>query len=150
MSFINQIKKTTARRQSEFFSPGQYLVEIKDLVEGTSRKGAGFIALETVVIDSNDTEAHPRGCERTWMQMTASDTAAKNVRGLLINILDISDDQLTDAMVDRAFQRDPSTGESVLAGVRMLVHARNVVTKRGSDFTLCDFRFADPEMSRLP
>lgn len=150
MSFANAVKNSSARRQSEFFSPGRYLVRVKDFVEGTTRKGEGFVALETVVVDSSDLELHPAGSERTFFQSTAKDSAAKNIRGLLVNLLDIPDSALTNEMIDRAFSRDPNTGVSVLAGSMLIVHAREIMTKRGSPFTLCDFAYASEDANKLP
>lgn len=152
MSFLNAIKSASARRTSEFIQPGRYLLEVKNLVEGETRNGDAFICLETRVIDSNDLDRHPVGSERSYMVMTGrnKETAAKNVRSMLNGILGTQDQQLTAAMVDRAFSVDDSTGLSVLAGCRVIAHARNVLTKRGTDFTLVDWISCNEDTSRLP
>lgn len=150
MSYADLVKNATARRQSEYFSEGRYLVRVKDFVQGTTRQGKGFIALETVVVDSNNPEEHFAGSERTWFQDMTKDSAGKNLRGLLVNLLDVPDSQLTDAMIDRAFTLDPSTGRSVLAGSMLVVNARNITTRKGGLFTLCDFAYAPEDATKLP
>lgn len=150
MSFRDQIKTTQARRQSEYLSnPGRYLLEIRDFVEGENRKGREFVAAEFIVIDAEDSCDSPKGSERTWLQMTDTDTAARNIRAFLCNVLDIPDSALTDEMIDRSFEKNEDTGRSHLSGIKVYCNARVIQTKRGSDFTLCDFRAAPEDASEL-
>lgn len=152
MSFLNQVANASARRTSKYFTPGRFLVSITDVVEGTTRHDEGFIAVETKVIDSSDSSEHPAGCERTWYQGTSgkkSEIAARNIRTFLCRALDVPDSYLTSEMIQRAFSRDPNTGRSVLSGIKLIVDARNVETRAGGEFTLCDFTLADVEQTKL-
>jgi len=149
MGFRDQVKATQARRQSEYITaPGRYLLEIKDFVEGENRKGREFVAAEFIVIDAEDTDS-PKGSERTWLTMTDTDTAAKNIRGFICNVLDIPDSALTDEMIDRAFEKDEDTGRSHLAGIKVYCNARVITTRKGNPFTLCDFRSAPEDAEQL-
>jgi hypothetical protein len=149
MSFRSQLKNTAARRQSEYVTPGQYLFEILDFKEGENRKGRSFVVVEMQVLDSDDTNRHPRGSERSYLQMTDTDTAAKNVRGFLTRALNVPDEGLTDEMIDKAFEPLEETGKSPLAGLKIGVNARNIVTRKGSDFTVVDFYSVDQDMESL-
>lgn len=148
--FVENVKSATARRQSTYISdPGRYLFQVKDLVMGKNRKGRDFIAVEFIVLDSDDKSNHPRGAERTWLMMLDADTAAKNFRGFLCNALDITDSSLTANMIDRAFARDENTNRSCLAGIKVVALARNTKTKAGNDFTLIDWRSAGEDAESL-
>jgi len=149
MSFRNQLKTTTARRQSEYVTPGQYLFEILDFKEAQNRKGREFVVVEMQVLDSDDTARHPKGSERSWLQMTDTDTAAKNIRGFLCRALNVPDEGLSDEMIDKAFEPLEETGKSPLAGLKIGVNARNIVTRKGSDFTVVDFYSVDQDMESL-
>ena len=149
MGFRDQIKEADARRQSEYFAPGTYLVKVTNFCEGATRKGRDFVVVETQVLDSDNLEAHPKGSERTWMQMTDLDTAAQNIRGFLCRALNVANSALTDEMVDNAFEADDETGVSPLAGLKVGVRARELITKKGNPFTLCDFFSVDQEKDTL-
>ena len=149
MSFRNQLKKTSARRQSEYVTPGQYLFEILDFKEGENRKGREFVVVEMSVVDCDDRTRHPSGSERSWLQMTDTDTAGSNVRGFLCRALNVPDEGLTDEMIDKAFEPLEDTGKSPLSGLKIGVNARNIVTRKGSDFTVVDFYSVDQDMESL-
>jgi hypothetical protein len=148
MSFIDQIANTQARRTSEYFGVGQYLVRIDDFKEGANRAGREFVVLECTVLDSDDLEANPKGSKRSWLLMTDMETTAKNVRSMLCAVLGISDDGLTVEMITRALTPDES-GKSALAGLKSFVHAKNIKTRRGTDFTLCNYSTVNQEATSL-
>lgn len=139
MGFRDQIKDAESRRQSEYVTPGRYLFKIEDFKEGENRKGREFVVVEMTVIDSDDTEKHPKGSERSWLQMTDTDTAARNIRGFLCRALNVPDAGLTDEMIDKAFTPKKATGKSPLAGLLIGVNARMIQTRKGTDFTVVDF-----------
>lgn len=149
MSFRDQLKNTTSRRQSEYVTPGQYLFEILDLKEGESRKGREFVVVEMKVVDSDNASRHPRGSERSWLQMTDMDTAPKNIRGFLCRALNVPDEGLSDEMIDKAFEPKADTGKSPLAGLKIGVNARNIQTRKGNDFTVVDFYSVDQDVDSL-
>lgn len=149
MSFRNQLKNTAARRQSEYVTPGQYLFEILDFKEGQNRKGREFVVVEMKVLDSDDTSRHPAGSERSYLTMTDTDTAASNIRGFLTRALNVSDEGLTNEMIDAAFEPNEESGKSLLAGLKIGVNARNIVTRKGNDFTVVDFYSVDQNMESL-
>jgi len=139
MGFRDQIKDAESRRQSEYVTPGRYLFKIEDFKEGENRKGREFVVVEMTVIDSDDTDKHPKGSERSWLQMTDTDTAARNIRGFLCRALNVPDAGLTDEMIDKAFTPKKATGKSPLAGLLIGVNARMIQTRKGTDFTVVDF-----------
>lgn len=149
MGFRDQVKNSEARRQSEYFSPGRYLVEIRDFKEGENRNGREFVVLETSVLDAEDKTMHPKGAERTWLQMTDQDAAPRNIRGFLCKALNVPDTALSDEMIDAAFESDADTGRSPLSGLKLCVHAREIITKRGTPFTLCDFVSVDQDATEI-
>lgn len=124
-------------------------MKIKDVVTAKNRKGRDFIAVEFTVMDAEAIDRHPVGSERTWLQMLDNDAAPKNIRGFLVNLLDIPDSSLSDEMIDRAFARDAETGLSCLAGLKVNVFARIVRTKAGNDFTLLDFTPASEDQHKI-
>ena len=91
MGFRDQIKDAESRRQSEYVTPGRYLFKIEDFKEGANRKGREFVVVEMTIIDADDTDRHPKGSERSWLQMTDTDTAARNIRGFLCRALNVPD-----------------------------------------------------------
>jgi len=149
MTFLSQIQSATARRQSEYIGEGRYLCELLDFKEGVSRKGRDFVVAEMKVIDSDNPERHPQGAERSWMQMTDTDTAARNVRGFLTRALNVSDDGLTDDMIEAAFEMNEETGKSDLSGLMIGINARNITTRKGNLFTVCDFYAVNQDVTSL-
>jgi len=149
MSFIDQVASTTARRQSEYFGVGKYLVRIDDFKEGENRSNRAFVVLECTVLDSDDLNANPKGCARSWLLMQDKETTPRNVRAMLCGVLGISDEGLTPEMIGNALTPDTDTGKSALSGLKVIVHGKNLVTRRGTDFTLLNFMTADQDATGL-
>lgn len=149
MSFINQVASATARRQSEYFGIGQYLVRIDDFKEGANRSGREFVVLECTVLDSDNAERNPKGCKRSWLLMQDMETTPKNVRAMLCAVLGISDEGLTAQMIGKALTPDEDTGKSALADLKTFIHANNIKTRRGTDFTLLNFSTVNQEATSL-
>jgi hypothetical protein len=149
MSFVKLVNKATARRQSEYFTPGSYIVRIDDFKEGTNRKGRDYVVLETTILDSSNQEENPAGAKRSWLLMQDVDSTARNVRGMLCAVLGISDSELTLDMIENALQPDEETQVSSLAGLKAFIHARNVETNRGGVYTLLNFNSVADDVSSL-
>lgn len=139
MSFLDQVANTSARRQSEYFGVGQYLVKINDFKEGQNRNARAFVVLETTVLDSNNLDQNPKGSLRSWLLMQDMETTARNVRGMLCAVLGIDDSGLTKEMIEKALTPSDETGKSALSGLKVMINAQNKLTKRGTDFTLLNF-----------
>jgi hypothetical protein len=136
--FLDEILKAKPTRQSQYFQPGHYLVQILNFKRAETRKRRPFIALETVVLDS-DVEALPAGSEASWLQMTDLDTSAGNIKNFLTRALNISSESVTKEVVVRALAQNPETGRSFLAGLKLEIHAKNIITKDGNPFTTLSF-----------
>lgn len=149
MSFIDDIINTSARRQSEYFGVGQYFARIDDFKEGENRSGRAFVVLECTVLDSDNPDEHPKGCARSWLLMQDKETTARNVRAMLCGVLGISDDGLTTEMIKKSLTPDKKTGKSALSGLKVIIHGKNIVTRRGTDFTLLNFMTANQEADSL-
>lgn len=149
MSFIDEIANTSARRQSEYFGVGQYLARIDDFKEGENRSGRKFVVLECTVLDSDNLDENPKGCARSWLLMQDKETTPRNVRSMLCGALGISDEGLTPDMITRAITPDQDTGKSALSGLKVVIHGKNYVTRRGTDFTLLNFMTADQDATSL-
>jgi hypothetical protein len=149
MSFIDQIAASTARRQSEYFGVGKYLARIDDFKEGANRAGRSFVVLECTILDSDDLESNPKGCARSWLLMQDKETTPRNVRAMLCGVLGISDEGLTTEMIVNALTPDEETGKSALSGLKVVIHGKNMVTRRGTDYTLLNFMTADQEATSL-
>ena len=136
--FLDEILKAKPTRQSQYFQPGHYLVQILNFKRAETRKRRPFIALETVVLDS-DVEALPAGSEASWLQMTDLDTSAGNIKNFLTRALNIPSESVTKEVVVRALAQNPETGRSFLAGLKLEIHAKNIITKDGNPFTTLSF-----------
>lgn len=148
MSFLNKVASATATRQSEYFSPGSYLVRVDAFKEGKNRKGRDFVVLETTVLDS-DNEDSPCGSRRSWLLMQDMDTTPRNVRAMLCAVLNISDDALTLEMIQNALEPDEETGKSAIAGLKVFANARTIETKRGTEFTLLTWNAVDQDATNI-
>ena len=117
MSFIQEIANTSARRQSEYFGVGQYLARIDDFKEGENRSGRKFVVLECTVLDSDNLDANPKGCARSWLLMQDKRTTHCTQRACDVVRCagSISDEGLTPDMIERALTPDADTGKSALA-----------------------------------
>ncbi len=149
MGFRDQVASAESRRQSEYVTPGRYIFKIEDFKESENRKGREFVVVEMTVVDSDNPERHPKGSERSWLQMTDTDTSARNVRGFLCRALNVPDAGLTDAMIDKAFTPKKTTGKSPLSGLIIGVNARMIQTRKGTDFTVVDFYAVDQSVEAL-
>lgn len=149
MSFIDQVAESDTRRQSEYFTAGHYLVRIDDFKEGENRKGRAFVVLETTVLDADNLDEHPKGSERSWLLMQDQETTPRNVRAMLCAVLGLSDTGLDKKMIAKALTPHKETGKSALSGLKTVIHAKDIQTRRGTDFTLLNFATANQEASTL-
>jgi uncharacterized protein YidB (DUF937 family) len=81
--------------------------------------------------------------------MQDMETTAKNIRAMLCAVLGISDEGLTRDMIGKALTPDSKTGKSALAGLKTVVHAKLVKTRRGTDFTLLNFSTSNQDANDL-
>lgn len=149
MSFRDSVKSVESRRQSEYVAPGRYLFRINDFKEGTTRKNDDFVVAELQVVDSSDLDRHPRGSERSYWQKTSADTAARNIRTFIAKALNCPDDALTAEMIDKAFEKKEDTGRSPLSGLLIACNAREITTRAGRPYTLCDWIAVDQDVESL-
>ena len=149
--FADEVASSRATIQSNYFSPGRFIVEIKDWKIGENRKGNPYAALETEIVRSDNHDAHPPGSLATWMVIlkggAGSDMAASNIKAAICGITGASEKEVDSEVVQYCLGAESDDGGmSPLAGNLILVTAVNVKTRAGNDFTRCTFKkVGDPD-----
>ena len=136
--FLDEIAGAKPTRQSEYFVPGHYLVQIIDFKRAETRKRRPFIVLETTVLDSDVAELGT-GSEASWMQMFDSDLAPANLKNFIQRALNLSDKGVTKEIIAKALAQNPETGRSFLSGLKIEIVAKEITTKAGTPFTVLNF-----------
>lgn len=136
--FVDEILSAKPTRQSQYFIPGRFLVQILDFKRAETRKRRPFIVLETAVLDS-DTEELSTGSEATWMQMLDSDLAPANLKNFIQRALNLSEKDVNKEIIAKALTQNPETGRSFLAGLKIEIKAKEIITKAGNPFTQLSF-----------
>ena len=136
--FLDEIAGAKPTRQSEYFVPGHYLVQIIDFKRAETRKRRPFIVLETTVLDSDVAELST-GSEASWMQMLDSDLALANLKNFIQRALNLSEKGVTKEIIAKALSQNPDTGRSFLSGLKIEIVAKEITTKAGNPFTVLSF-----------
>lgn len=136
--FLDEIVGAKPTRQSEYFVPGHYLVQIIDFKRAETRKRRPFIVLETTVLDS-DVADLGTGSEASWMQMLDSDLAPANIKNFIQRALNLSEKGVTKEIIAKALAQNPDTGRSFLSGLKIEIVAKEITTKAGTPFTVLNF-----------
>jgi len=136
--FLDEVVGAKPTRQSEYFVPGHYLVQIIDFKRAETRKRRPFIVLETTVLDS-DVADLGTGSEASWMQMLDSDLAPANIKNFIQRALNLSEKGVTKEIIAKALAQNPDTGRSFLSGLKIEIVAKEITTKAGTPFTVLNF-----------
>lgn len=154
-----------ARRQSEWYQPGEYLVEVLKVAEGDTRKGRGFFVTDSRVRMNTEKFGGPTnqtkvGRTASHMIMLDFDGADGQIRSILealctaeelelVTMRDVGEDEAAiKAEVERvnanlAIFTGPN---SPLKGRLAQVVAEATTTKKGLPFTAIRWFRATPEM----
>lgn len=124
MGIFDPIADVDSKRQDQRVSPGRYIMEIRALKVGPSKKtpGVNFFAAEFLITKSQGPEALPVDDPCAWATMLNSQFAFRDVKNLVASILAIPEDELTSEMVDQAVEEN---GEAVLGEKVFCVAERN-------------------------
>jgi len=140
MDLINKVANTTSRR-SKYIVPGEYLLQVDNMLSGTTKANRDFVAIEFMVLEytgENDNEIKS-GSMVTHLMLTDQGSTAKNIRDFLCKVLNVSDDKLTKQHVQDAFTVD-QRGFSPLRGLKVRCLARDTTTKSGGTFTIINYK----------
>jgi hypothetical protein len=138
-NFFQRLDKEQGKRQSEYFSAGNFLCEISNISEGENRTGRGFIVVELKILRSDQPNVFV-GEIRSWLQMKDKEQTTSNLVTFFMNLLDITRQELTAKMMYEFIQPDPKTGVSPLKGKILEVRAKDIIIKStGKPFTVLDF-----------
>ena len=140
MDLINKVANTTSRR-SKYIVPGEYVLQVDNMLSGTTKAGRDFVAIEFMVLEytgENDNEIKS-GSMVTHLMLTDQGSTAKNIRDFLCKVLNVSDDKLTKQHVQDAFTVD-QRGFSPLRGLKVRCLARDTTTKSGGTFTIINYK----------
>ena len=133
MGLFDGIEKVEVSQRSEYLQPGSYVLEIQAIKEGTSRSGEDYFLSEFKIIESSNPELPP-GAPVTWMTMKRFDSFLKGVKAFIASAAGCTVDEVTQAICAAAI-----SDEQPMAGARVSAFAKNVVTKKGGDFTKVQF-----------
>jgi hypothetical protein len=108
-------------RRGSKVTPGDYLLEIKNLKAGPSKKevGVNYFAAEFKVVESEGPEALEPGTPCSWATMLKNSYAFKDVKNLVAAILCMDEDDITEAQADEAVENDGAA----LAGEQVVCYA---------------------------
>ena len=134
MGLFDGIEKVEVTQRSEYLQPGSYVLEIQAIKEGTSRSGEDYFLSEFKIIESSNPEL-PSGAPVTWMTMKRFDSFLKGVKAFIASAAKCTVDEVTQDICAAAISSDQP-----LAGARVSAFAKNVVTKKGGDFTKVTFQ----------
>jgi hypothetical protein len=147
MGLFAGIKNAPRRLDSNYEKPGTYWERIDACKDGKSRKGDDFVVLEKTVIrviDDAEGEGHRLGENISHMLMKKYDSFLSNVKTIIANIMDIPGDEVTEALCEEVF-----CPESIIGGFVVECSNRNIVTKKGTDFTAITYKREVPPQEVL-
>lgn len=137
------ITTAKARVDANYIRPGSYWLQINKLRLDKSRKDQVFLAVEMTVIHCFDERiadqppgrrGHISGESVTHMMMKKHDSFLGNVKAMLVAILGIPADQITEAEAAMV------CGDSQpLTGTVVEVNCRNITTRAGNPFTSANY-----------
>lgn len=129
--FFTGIEEEEQRRESAYFEPGHYVVQITEVkfVDSSKNPGKTYFVVETTVLDGSVDYA--TGQVRSWSLDVSNMSAKRDVQGFLLACSPGSEpSDITADVVDHV-----TSSANPLAGVQVRLEARAVKTKNGGDFT---------------
>lgn len=138
MGVFDGLGKAEYFEGGKYVSPGVFLVEVKRVKQGLTRKKEPFFVVEMKTIESSSLKEHPLGTDMSWMVMLKHDAALGNIKHFLSVA---SGSPLTE--VDEKDAEEAVAEANPLAGVKLRISAVNVKTRAGADFTKVKFMSAE-------
>ena len=139
-SIFNRIAEAQALNNSTYFVEGHYVVEILDASVKENRHGLQ-IAIVECRVEKCSNAAVRVGSSVSWVcKLQGSDVGPRDLKTQFCGIVNCRPNQVSAEMLEKAFNPDPSTGVSPLAGTRCYIYARVVETQKGGTFTKVEFR----------
>ncbi len=137
---FDAISQAQELRSSTYFAPGHYIVKLTDALVKKNRHHVDIAVIEGVVVDSTNNDI-TRGREVSWVcKLVGNDVGMRDLKTQFCNIVRCPADQVTGAMLKKAFSPDNETGVSPLAGTMCYVYAFPKETKAGGMWTKVEFR----------
>lgn len=136
-SLVGGISSAKVTEGGNYHRVGHYIHRINGVKPGTTRKGRAFLAFEMIVLHVNDNVAgqgHTVGESVTYMIMRDLDSFLSTLKKILSKLANLQPHQITEDVAKQIL------GNNMLDGMIVEVFARNVTTKKNTNFTDVDFR----------
>lgn len=141
---LNTVKIGGTTPERNYFTPGEYLVEIVAIKLILRRKQKDFMFIaETKIIESEGAEAKPKGKLVAWTMKMHLDAAGQNIKEFLVAASGIDpanteavdgSDEDWDAIYLAALEDDQP-----FRGTRLRVSASNRTAESGNEYVRCRF-----------
>lgn len=129
------LKDTKLTQDAVYIRPGQYLCRIDKCKIFENRKGMTRAAVEMTVIALLDPDStHKVGEEITQLMRRESDYFLPDVLGFLTGVLGVDQESIGEEELEQ-LAAQVFSDENPLGNTICELHARNVVTNEGKDFT---------------
>lgn len=139
-SIFAGISAAKARADANYELPGHYIELIRRVKADRSRKGEDFVAVEKTilaVLDDDEGRGHRIGDEVTHMLMAKHDSFLGNIKAMIAATFGVPAEQVQEAdAVEICGDSQP------MAGAVVECVNRNQVTRRGTDFTIINYKRA--------
>lgn len=133
MGVFSGIKEARANQGGVYPLPGNYVCEIQSCKIGESRKKEPFFVADLKII-SSDNDERKVGTIMSWMAMSSWDGFEGMVKAFIMGVMGVPEEEIDEDVADSAISE-----EQPLAGMFVRLQAQNVKTKKGTDFTRCNW-----------
>lgn len=143
-SLITGITTAQPRNNSEYLTPGEYVLTITNVKEGVTRAPASrpFFVVEYKVLACEGEKAVKMGHNASHMIMLDNDSALRDIRGFLDQVL--TEEELATLSDDTVAQ---CTGpEQILTGRTVQAAATEITTRKGTPFTRIAYYRPEPQV----
>lgn len=139
-SIFAGISDAKARTDANYERPGHYIELINRVKADRSRKGEDFVAIEKsilAVLDDDEGRGHRIGDEVTHMLMAKHDSFLGNIKAMIAAVFGVPAEQVQESDAVEICSEDQPMAGAVVECVN-----RNQVTRRGTDFTIINYKRA--------
>lgn len=140
MGIFSGMKDAKKQVGGVYFKKGVYVVEVKAVKTGKTRKGVIFFVVECKILESDNPERTP-GMSVSWMVTADKDAFLSNVRGFVAEATDVDFETVDEVDAEAVCATD-----NPLEGLIISAEAVDVPTKAGSNYTRVTWERIPEEM----
>lgn len=129
MGVFGGIKDAKKQAGGVYFKKGVYVVEVKAVKTGKTRKNVIFFVVECKIIESDNPE-RSAGMSVSWMVTADKDAFLSNVRGFVAEATDVDFESVDEPDAEAVCSQD-----NPLEGLIIKAEAVDVPTKAGGTYT---------------